>query len=216
MNLQNVRDIQPGLRWMVREISAWMHNRKSHMPNASVFCLAASQSQADVIVMRLRTAGIANGAISVLLPDPQAPDQSAPCRTTMGSEGAATGAGAGGVVGGTLGLLAGIGAISLPGIGPLIAAGPIIAAISGAAVGAAVGGIAGGLIGLGMPEYDALEYESQVRGGNILISVHAESPAEVRGVKEIFWASGAQGIAAATADSSGARMAVEGLRNPRP
>jgi hypothetical protein len=101
-------------------------------------------------------------------------------------EGAATGAAAGGAVGGTLGLLAGIGALAIPGLGPFIAAGPIMAALSGAAAGAAAGGLTGALVGLGVPEYEAKQYESKVKGGNILISVHADGSAQRARAKEIF------------------------------
>src|SRR4029434_10905322 len=113
-------------------------------------------------------------------------------KNTKAPEGAATGAGTGGVVGGALGLLAGIGALVIPGVGPLIAAGPIMAALSGAAVGATVGGIAGALIGLGSPEYEAKRYEGKIREGNILISVHAESSDQVKLAKDIFKRAGAQ------------------------
>ena len=98
-------------------------------------------------------------------------------------------------MGGTLGLLAGIGAITIPGAGPLIAAGPIMAALSGAFVGAAVGGLAGALIGLGVPEYEAKRYEGKIRRGNILISVHAETSAQIKRVKAAFRDSGIADIA---------------------
>jgi hypothetical protein len=104
-------------------------------------------------------------------------------------------------VGGTLGLLAGIGLLAVPGVGPLIAAGPIMAALSGAAVGAAVGGVAGGLIGLGFPEYEARQYEGKVKAGNILISVHTESSDEVDNAKTVFKEAGAQDISS-TGESS--------------
>jgi hypothetical protein len=76
------------------------------------------------------------------------------------------------VIGGTIGLLAGIGALALPGVGSLIAAGPLLAALSGAAAGATVGGLAGALVGLGIPELEARLYDGKVRGGNILLAVH--------------------------------------------
>src|SRR6202012_6063808 len=93
---------------------------------------------------------------------------------TKAPEGAATGAGTGGVLGGALGWLVGIGALAIPGVGPFIAAGPIMAALGGAAIGGAVGGIAGALIGLGTPEYEAKRYEGKIKSGNVLISVHTE------------------------------------------
>ena len=93
---------------------------------------------------------------------------------TKAPEGAIAGAGGGGVIGGTLGLLAGIGALAIPGVGPLIAAGPILAAMSGAAAGATIGGIAGALIGLGIPEIEAKRYDCKISGGNILVAVHVD------------------------------------------
>jgi hypothetical protein len=93
-----------------------------------------------------------------------------------------------------LGWIAGIGALAIPGVGPFIAAGPIMAALSGVAVGAAVGGIADGLIGLGIPEIEAKRYEGKVKAGNLLISVHTEDSAEITRAKDIFTRAGAQDI----------------------
>ena len=108
--------------------------------------------------------------------------------------GATTGVATGGVLGGTLGWLAGIGALSITGLGPLIAAGPIVAAVSGAAVGAGVGGLTGGLVGMGIPEYEAKRYEGKVRDGNILISVHAEDGDQRSLAKAIFEGAGAEDV----------------------
>ena len=113
---------------------------------------------------------------------------------TKAPEGAVTGAVTGGVVGGALGWIAGIGALAIPGVGPFIAAGPIIAALSGAAIGAAGGGIAGGLIGLGIPELEAKRYEGKIKEGNILISVHTDNSAEISRAKDIFTKAGAEDI----------------------
>src|SRR6185295_19443066 len=96
------------------------------------------------------------------------------------------GVGAGGALGGTLGLLVGIGALAIPGLGPLIAAGPILAALSGAAAGAAVGGITGALIGMGIPELEAKQYEGKIRGGNILLSIHVDDAGERARAKKIL------------------------------
>src|SRR5258705_11040171 len=113
---------------------------------------------------------------------------------TKAPEGAAAGAGTGVVLGGALGWLAGIGALAIPGVGPLIAAGPIMAALSGAAVGGAVGGITGALVGMGIPEYEAKRYEGKIKGGNILISVHSDNRDETKKAKEIFEQAGAKEI----------------------
>jgi len=161
----------------------------------AVFCIAKNQTQAEAIVDQLKMAGFSYDDISVLFPDKQGSKDFAHEHHTKAPEGAATGAGAGGVVGGTLGLLAGIGSLAIPGVGPFIAAGPIMAALSGAAVGAAVGGIAGALIGLGIPEYEAKRYEGKIRKGNILISVHTEDSNEAARVKEIFEQNNAEDIA---------------------
>lgn len=152
----------------------------------SVFCLVPSQMIANDIVTRLKSGGFSDNDISVLFPDKAGTRDFAHEANTKAPEGAAAGAGAGGVVGGTLGLLAGIGMLAIPGVGPFIAAGPIMAALSGIAVGAAVGGITGALIGMGIPEIEAKRYEGKVKDGNILISVHAEDSDEVTAAKRIF------------------------------
>jgi hypothetical protein len=164
------------------------------MSKKSVFCIATSRSQADVIVDRLRSAGFSNNDISVLFPDKETTRDFAHEKNTKAPEGIATGAGTGGVVGGALGWLAGIGALAIPGVGPFIAAGPILAALSGAAVGATVGGVAGGLIGLGFPELEAKRYEGKIKAGNILLSVHAENSDEIKAAEKIFKNAGAEDI----------------------
>jgi hypothetical protein len=164
------------------------------MSKKSVFCIATSRDQADRIVGQLKTASFSNNDISVLFPDKGTTRDFAHEKHTKAPEGAATGAGTGGVIGGALGWVAGIGALAIPGVGPFIAAGPIIAALSGAAVGAAVGGIAGGLIGLGIPEIEAKRYEGKINQGNLLISVHTEDSEEITRAKDIFTKAGAQDI----------------------
>jgi hypothetical protein len=164
------------------------------MSKTSVFCIAKSRSQAEQIVERLRFARFSNNDISVLFPDKGTTRDFAHEKNTKAPEGAVTGAGTGGVVGGALGWVAGIGALAIPGVGPFIAAGPIIAALSGAAIGATVGGIAGGLIGLGIPELEAKRYEGKIKEGNILLSVHTENSEEVARAKDIFAKAGAVDI----------------------
>jgi len=160
----------------------------------SVFCIATTRDQADQIVDRLKNAGFSNNDISVLFPDKDTTRDFAHEKNTKAPEGIATGAGTGGVLGGALGWLAGIGALAIPGVGPFIAAGPILAALSGAAVGAAVGGIAGGLIGMGIPELEAKRYEGKIKAGNILLSVHTENSEEIKAAEKIFKNAGAQDI----------------------
>src|SRR5512144_365055 len=122
------------------------------MANKSVFCLARSEDQAARIVDELKTAGFSNNDISVLLPDKGSTREFAHEKGTKAPEGAITGVGTGGVLGGVLGWLVGIGALAIPGVGPFIAAGPIIAALSGVAIGGTAGGIVGALVGMGFPE----------------------------------------------------------------
>lgn len=161
----------------------------------AVYCIANSSDMADRIVTSLRGSGaVREQDISVLFPDKKGTKEFAHEHNTKAPEGAITGASAGGVTGGVLGLLAGIGALAIPGVGPLIAAGPIMAALSGAAVGAAVGGVAGGLIGMGMPEFEAKRYEDRVKGGNILMAAHSETSENTKTIKEIFKAAGAEDI----------------------
>ncbi len=152
----------------------------------AVFCIAKSEEQATHIVNQLKEAGFSNDDVSVLLPDRAGSRDFAHEHHTKAPEGAATGAVAGGVMAGVFGWLVGIGTLAIPGVGPLIAAGPILAALSGAAAGGAVGGLAGGLIGLGIPEYEAKQYEGKVKNGNILISVHTEDSKERSVANQIF------------------------------
>jgi len=171
------------------------------MSKKSVFCITTSREQADRIVDQLKAANFSNNDISVLFPDKGTTRDFAHEKNTKAPEGAATGAGTGGVVGGALGWIVGIGALAIPGVGPFIAAGPIMAALSGAAIGAAAGGIAGGLIGLGIPELEAKRYEGKVKAGNLLLSVHTENSDEITRAKDIFKQAGAQDICV-TGDAS--------------
>ncbi len=160
----------------------------------AVICLANSEAQAGVIVQRLNEVGILTSDISVLFPDTTGSRDFAHEHNTKAPEGTTIGVSAGGVTGGVLGLLAGIGALAIPGVGPFIAAGPIMAALSGAAVGATIGGIAGALIGMGIPEFEAKQYEAKIQGGNILISVHTRNGDDVDQIKAIMKDAGADDI----------------------
>ena len=171
----------------------------------AVFCTVKTGAQAINIVDRLKAAGFSNNDISVLMPDKSGTKDFAHEHNTKAPEGAAAGATTGAAVGGALGWLAGIGALAIPGLGPLIAAGPIMAALSGAALGGTVGGLTGALIGMGIPEFEAKRYEGKVKGGNALISVHSEDSKETDRAKEIFKAAGAEDISAASEASVGAK-----------
>jgi hypothetical protein len=160
----------------------------------AIFCIARSEAQAITIVERLKMAGFSSNDISVLFPDKAGTKDFAHEQHTKAPEGAATGAGTGGILGGALGWLVGIGALAIPGLGPFIAAGPIMAALSGAAAGAALGGLTGALIGMGIPEYEAKRYEGKIKEGNLLISVHTEASTERDRAKTIFEEAGAEDI----------------------
>ena len=149
----------------------------------SVIGIVETQIQAEEIVNDLQASGVASSQISVLFPDKRGSKDFAHEHNTKAPEGAIAGVGAGGVIGGTVGLLAGIGALAIPGVGPLIAAGPLMAALSGAAAGATLGGVAGALVGLGIPEIEAKTYEGKIKGGNILIAVHTEDSEHVKRAK---------------------------------
>ena len=163
------------------------------MKNA-VYCIAQNRAQAETIVGDLKAAGFLNSEISVLLPDKTGTRDFAHEQNTKSPEGAVTGGVAGMGAGAILGWLAGIGSLAIPGVGPFIAAGPIMAALGGAAVGGAAGGIVGALVGMGIPEYEAKLYDGKIRGGNALISVHTDNSDQVKTVKEIYKRAGAEDI----------------------
>ncbi len=156
----------------------------------SVFGIATTHGQAERIVEQLQAQGFAASEISVLMPDTGGTRDVGHVKATKAPEGATTGAATGGVIG----LLAGIGALAIPGVGPFIAAGPIMAALSGMAVGAATGGVVGGLIGLGIPEIEAKRYDEKLRKGNYLIAVHTDESEDVDRAKHIFKTAGAEDI----------------------
>jgi hypothetical protein len=162
----------------------------------SIHCTVNDQNQASQIVDSLKRAGFGSEDISILMADKGENRDFAEKHDTKAPEGAATGAGTGALLGGGLGWLAGIGTIAVPGVGALIAAGPIMAAISGAALGGTLGGISGALIGMGIPDEEAAHYETRVKSGRALISVHAESAAEAERAREILNSSGAQDVSA--------------------
>lgn len=186
------------------------------MAKQSVLGIANSDVQAAHIVDRLREEGFSNNDISALFPDKSGTRDFAVEKGTKASEGATAGAGAGAIVGGMLGWLAGVGALAIPGVGPLVAAGPIAAALSAAAVGGAVGGIAGSLIGLGVPEYEAKRYEGKLKEGGILLSVHTDDSDDITRAKEIFEEAGARDISTAGEAGASRNSAMENKRRTAP
>ena len=162
--------------------------------NTAVFGIYPTYASVESGVQALQTAGFRNEDISVLMPENVGSKDFAHEKGTKAPEGAATGAGAGAMVGGALGVLAGIGLLAIPGLGPFIAAGPIMAGLAGLGVGGVVGGITGALIGMGIPEYVAKRYEGRVKEGGILLSVHSDSSDWTKRAKEILERTGAQDI----------------------
>jgi uncharacterized membrane protein len=168
----------------------------------AVFGIYAGVDAAERAVDTLVRERFSNNDISVLVPDNQSSKEFAHKKQTKAPEGTATGAATGGTIGGTLGLLAGIGALAIPGVGPFIAAGPIMATLAGIGVGGAVGGLVGALVGMGIPEYEAKRYESRVKDGGVLLSVHCATSNDVTRAKELLKLTGADDISSASEESS--------------
>ena len=166
--------------------------------NTAVFGIYRNRLDVEQAVDALRAEGFRSTDISVLFPENEGTKDFAHEKATKAPEGTAAGAGTGAVVGGTLGWLAGIGALAIPGVGPLIAAGPIVAALTGVgvggAIGGAIGGISGALIGMGIPEYEAKRYEGRVKEGGLLLSVHSDNSDWTRKAKEILERTGADDV----------------------
>ena len=163
--------------------------------NTAAFGIYKDRATAETAVDRLLAEGFSNQDVSVLMSDNSGSKDFATEKNTKAPEGTTTGVGVGGAVGGTLGLLAGIGALAIPGVGPLIAAGPIMAGLAGLGIGGAVGGLVGALVGMGIPEYEAKRYEGRVKDGGILLSVHCNTSEEISKAKDILKATGAEDIA---------------------
>lgn len=164
--------------------------------NIAVFGLYPSRQAVESAVMAFQNAGYRPTDLSLLLPENIGNKDLQVERNSKGPEGAATGAVSGAVIGGALGWLAGIGALAIPGIGPFLAAGPIMAALAGVGAGGTVGGVAGALIGLGIPEYEARRYEGRIRDGGILLSVHCDNSDWIARAKKMMQVTGAQNIGA--------------------
>jgi len=166
--------------------------------NKATFGIYTTRTQVEDAVVQLKKAGYSNTDISVLFPHNEGSKDFAAEKGTKASEGAVAGASAGMVFGGALGWLAGIGLLAIPGVGPFIAAGPIMAALAGASIGGAVGGVSGALIGMGIPEYLAKRYEGRVKKGGILLSVHCLGQESANRAESILRETGAEDIASST------------------
>ncbi len=168
----------------------------------AVFGIYPAYASVENGVEALRTEGFNSNDISVLFPEGTGSKDFAHEKGTKAPEGATAGAGTGAVIGGTLGWLVGIGSLAIPGLGPFIAAGPIMAALAGVGVGGAVGGLTGALIGMGIPEYEAKRYEGAVKDGGILLSVHCSDSDWKKRAKDILERTGAKDISATSEASS--------------
>jgi hypothetical protein len=165
--------------------------------NTAVFGIYSDRLAVEEALEHLRASGFRGTDVSVLFPDNQGTKDFAHEKNAKAPEGVTTGAVAGGITGGVLGWLTGIGALAIPGLGPFIAAGPIVAAIAGAGAVGALGGIIGALVGMGIPEYEAKRYEGRIREGGVLMSVHCDSAEWVNRAREAMRETGAQDIASA-------------------
>lgn len=170
--------------------------------NTSVFGILQSRDQAEQVIDTLRLAGFRAEDISVLLPENIGNKDMGTEKSSKSPEGAAAGGATGAVAGGVLGWLAGIGALAIPGIGPFIAAGPIMAALAGMGAGAVLGGATGALVGIGIPEYEAKRYEGLVRNGGILISVHCDNSEWTSRAKELLERNGVEDISSTSEASA--------------
>jgi hypothetical protein len=168
----------------------------AHKPEAA-FGIFRDETHLGSALSSLQAAGFRNDDISALFPDKSSTKEFAHEKHTKAPEGAAAGAGTGIVLGGTLGWLVGIGALAIPGLGPFIAAGPIVAALAGAGAGGTLGGVTGALVGMGIPEFEAKRYEGILKSGRILLSVHSDSSDWTKKAKEILQQVGASDVSSA-------------------
>jgi hypothetical protein len=186
--------------------------KMSDNKKTSVFGIYTTRESVERAVDTFLKSGFTTSDVSVLLPENLGGKPLATHKDTKAPEGATAGGGAGAVVGGTLGLLAGIGALAIPGLGPFIAAGPIMAALAGIGVGGAVGGFAGALIGMGIPEYEAKRYEGRIQKGGILLSVHCDTSDQVKRGKEILKNTGAEDISSTGESSSNVKSSDRDIK----
>jgi hypothetical protein len=161
----------------------------------AVFGIYSTRPAVETATDALVKAGFPTSDISVLLPESLGGSKDIGTeKATKAPEGTAAGVTTGGLIGGTLGLLAGVGLLAIPGLGPFIAAGPIMAGLAGLGVGGAVGGVTGALIGMGIPEFEAKRYEGRLQKGGILLSVHCDTSDEIKRAKEVLKQTGAEDV----------------------
>jgi hypothetical protein len=181
--------------------------------NTAAFGIYRTEASVRNAIETLESEGYRTTDISVLFPENQGTKDFAHEKGTKAPEGAATGAGSGAVVGGALGWLAGVGSIAIPGVGPFLAAGPIMGALAGAGVGGATGGLLGALIGAGIPEYEAKRYEGRIREGGILVSVHCDNSEWTSKAKDLLERTGADDVS--STGEAGADFAETDKPRPR-
>jgi hypothetical protein len=174
----------------------------------SVFGIYFTRSNVESAVNALKHAAFSSSDVSILLPENIKTGEVVTEQSTKAPEGAAVGVGSGAAVGGALGWLVGVGALAIPGIGPVIAAGPLVAALAGIGIGGALGGFAGSLVGMGIPEYEAKKYEGELLKGGILVVAHCETYEEAERAKQVLQANGAQDIAISQETSAEAKNAA--------
>jgi hypothetical protein len=169
------------------------------MAGSSVFGIFNSRQGVETAVAALKDADFRSSDISILAPENLGDIRDiGTVKSTKAPEGATTGGTSGAVLGGVLGWLVGIGALAIPGVGPVLAAGPIVAALAGVGVGATLGGLTGALVGFGVPEFEAKRYETRLGKGGILLSVHADSHEWISRAKTVLERAGAEEISTAS------------------
>jgi hypothetical protein len=179
----------------------------------AVFGIYSTRVAVEKATDSLVTSGFPTSDISVLLPESLGgPKDIGTEKATKAPEGTAAGVTTGGVIGGTLGLPAGLGLLAIPGLGPFIAAGPIMAGLAGLGVGGAVGGVTGALIGFGIPEFEAKRYESRLQKGGILLSVHCDTSEEIKRAKEVMERAGGEDISSTGEASVDTKSDPEAIR----
>jgi hypothetical protein len=180
----------------------------------SVFGIYSTRTSVENATDSLIKAGFPASDISVLLPESLGGSKDMGTeKATKAPEGAAAGVTTGGVIGGALGVLAGVGLLAIPGLGPFIAAGPIMAGLAGLGVGGAVGGITGALVGVGIPEFEAKRYEGRLKKGGILLSVHCGTAEEIKRGKEIMKSSGAEDVSSTGEASTSSKQENDAARS---
>jgi hypothetical protein len=163
--------------------------------NMAVYGIFKDRLSVEEAVTILKAEGFRNTDISVLFPQGEGTREFAVEKETKAPEGATTGAGTGAVIGGALGWLVGAGLLTIPGIGPVLAAGPLATSLlAGAGLGGIIGGVSGALVGMGIPEYEANRYEGMVKEGGILLSVHSDDSKWTDKAKDILKRTGAVNV----------------------